>query len=89
MRIWLARFYDSGPQVLPRHSFLDDGGSVERLGANLDSDFWVGYQVAVPIRMGGGSNVGGDDDEAVAVGDVHHWCRAALATPGPCGCQEE
>src|ERR1700694_3402586 len=65
---------------MPLFTGRDNGGGVESLCTHLDDDLRVSHQVVIPGRMGRRTNIGSDHHQAVAIGYVHHWCRAALAT---------
>src|SRR5690242_13694353 len=41
----------------------------------------------IPIGMSRGSGVGSDHQQAIAVGDIHHWCCTWLAAF--CACRSE
>ncbi len=47
-----VQLYYPGPQQLPLQTFRDDGRSLECLASDLDCDFGVSHQVAVPVRVG-------------------------------------
>jgi hypothetical protein len=61
---------------LTGHRFRD--GRVH-LVADLDSDLGMGEQVVLPVRVGGSASSGGEDEQSVALTEVHHRVRAALA----------
>src|SRR6266849_7984915 len=85
---WVQLHYP-GPEPLPLGTFCDDGRGVEGLGPDLDGDCGVSYQAAVPVRVGRRTDVGGDDEQAVAIGYIHHGHRAALTAPGARGREQE
>jgi hypothetical protein len=39
--------------------------------------------------MPGCTGVGGDDEQALAVRDIHHWRCARLSAPGTGGCEQK
>src|SRR6266851_6456290 len=84
-----VQLYYPAPQPLPLRTFRDDSRSLEGLASDLDCDFGVSHQVAVPVRVGRCANVGGDDEQAVAIGYIHHGRRAALTAPGARGREQE
>lgn len=51
-------------------SFGGDGDGFEGFGAGFDLDHWVGEQVVVPGGVVGCAEVGGGDQQLVAVADV-------------------
>src|SRR5258708_411114 len=62
--------------LLTGHRFPD--GRVS-LVADLDSDLGMGEQVVIPVGVGGPASSGGEDEQSVALTEVHHGVRAALA----------
>src|SRR5260221_14084610 len=84
-----VQLHYSAPQPLPLRTFRDDGGGVESLGPDLDGDSWGSHQVAVPVRVGRCASVGGDHEQAGAIGDIHHWRCTALTAPGARGREQE
>ena len=57
----------------------DDGARLVGLDAELDRDQRVGEQVVVPGWVLGSAGLGGEYHHPLAVGEVHHGRRAALA----------
>ena len=59
------------------------GAYVNGLVSNLDLDIWVGFEIVVPVGIGGGSSLRSEDNIAVAVFEVHHRISPGLAGAGP------
>src|SRR5712692_2838817 len=59
------------------------------LGADLDCDLRVSKQVVVPVRVGRCATLGREDKQAIAIGQVHRRCRAALAALSPRGREQK
>src|SRR5436190_2153728 len=56
------QLYYPGPQPLALRTFHDDGGGVEDFGLELDGDFWMCHQIAIPVGMALCTRVGGDHE---------------------------
>src|SRR5258708_36618782 len=78
-----------GPQPLPLRTLRDDGDSLEDLISYLDGDFWVSHQVAIPVRVDRCARVGGDHEQAVAIGYIHHRRCTELATLSACSREQK
>src|SRR6266487_1848274 len=78
-----------GPQSIPLFIFCDNSDGIEGLGPNLDGDLRVRYQIVIPVRVSGCASGGGDHNQAVALGHISHWSRAALAALGPSRREQE
>src|SRR5439155_7844316 len=78
-----------GPQSIPLFIFCDNSDGIEGLGPNLDGDLRVRYQIVIPVRVSGCASGGGDHDQAVALGHISQWSRAALAALGPYSREQE
>src|SRR5579859_1454395 len=74
--------HHSLPYALPLGAFRDDSGGGVGFVANLDGDVRVRNEVVIPVRVGWGARIGGDNDQAVTVGYVHNRHRTGLAAPG-------
>ena len=59
------------------------GAYVNGLVSNLDLDIWVGFEIVVPVGIGGGSSLRSEDNIAVAGVEVHHRISPGLAGAGP------
>src|SRR5260221_10879267 len=84
-----VQFNFPGPQPLPFRTLCDDGDSLEGLVSYLDGDFWVSQQVAIPVRVGRRTSVGGDHEQAVAIGYIHYWGCTELAALSACSREQE
>src|SRR5258708_35372814 len=60
-----------------------------RLVADLDSDLGMGEQVVIPVGVGGPASSGGEDEQSVALTQVHRGVRAALAALGAGGREQQ
>src|SRR5258707_13883458 len=72
--------------LLTSHRFRD--GRV-RLVADLDCDLGMGEQVVIPVGVGGPASSGGEDEQSVALTQVHRGVRAALAALGAGGREQQ
>src|SRR5258706_11862293 len=72
--------------LLTGHRFRD--GRV-RLVADLDSDLGMGEQVVIPVGVGGPASSGGEDEQSVALAQIHHRVGAALAALGAGGREQQ
>jgi hypothetical protein len=52
------------------------------LASELNRDLWVGEDVVVPVWVCRRSTFGGEDEDTVALAQIHHGIRAALAALG-------
>ena len=59
------------------------GAYVNGLVSNLDLDIWVGFEIVVPVGIGGGSSLRSEDNIAVAVFEVHHRVSPGFARVSP------
>src|SRR5260370_41172299 len=78
-----------GPQSIPLFIFCDNSDGIEGLGPNLDGDLRLRYQIVIPVRVSGCASGGGEHDQAVALGHISQWSRAALAALGPYSREQE
>src|SRR2546422_8560005 len=78
-----------GPQSIPLFIFCDNSDGIEGLGPNLDGDLRVRDQIVIPVRVSECASGGGEHDQAVALGHISHWSRAALAALGPSRREQE
>src|SRR5258708_13487153 len=76
-----VQFNYPGPQPLPFRTLCDDGDSLEGLVSYLDGDFWVSQQVAIPVRVGRRTSVGGDPEQAVAIGYIPYCGSQEIPLP--------
>ena len=58
------------------------GSYFDGLVPDFDLDIGVCLEVVVPVRMGVGSSLGGEDQVAVAVLQVHYWVDPDFAGAG-------
>src|SRR5258708_32013010 len=84
-----VQFNYPGPQSLPLRTLRDDGDSLEDLISYLDGDFWVSHQIAIPVRVGRCARVGGDHEQAVAIGYIHHRRCTELAALSTCSREQK
>src|SRR5258708_3492655 len=49
----------------------------------------MGEQVVIPVGIGGPASSGGEDEQSVALTQVHHGVRAALAALGAGGREQQ
>ncbi len=54
-------------------------GGIVGLVPDLDGDFGVSEQVVIPVGIGWCATFGGEDEQAVAIAQVHHRARAVLS----------
>ncbi len=81
--------YYPGPQLLPLRTLRDDGGCVVGLSPDLDGDFGVSHKVVVPVSMIRCAYVGGDYEQTITIGYVHHWRCVTFAAFGASRCEQE
>src|SRR2546421_9445597 len=84
-----VQFKCCAPQPLPLQTLRNGSDSLEGLGSYLDGDFWVSHQVAIPVRVGRCARVGGDHEQAVAIGNKHHRLRTELAALSACSREQK
>src|SRR5260370_8261858 len=84
-----VQFNYPGPQPLPLRTLRDDGDSLEDLISYLDGDFWVSHQVAIPVRVDRCARVGGDHEQEVAIGYIHHRRCTELAALSACSREQK
>ena len=81
--------YYAGPQLLPLLTLRDNGGSIVGPGPDLNGHFGMSHKVMIPVRMLRCAYVGGDYEQAIAIGYVHHRCCVGLSTFSANCCEQE
>ena len=81
--------YYHGPQLLPLLTLGDDGGGVVDPDPDFDGYFGVSHNVMVPVSMFRCAYVGGDYEQTIAIGYVHHRRCATFATFGASCCEQQ
>src|SRR5689334_11214291 len=77
--------HDAIPQPLTLRPFQHLSAGVECLGPDLDGHFRVRQQITIPIWVGWRAGIRCDHKQALAIGHIHHRCRAALTGLGADG----
>jgi hypothetical protein len=74
------QLHDPGPQSMPLFALHDDSGSIEGFGPNLDGNIRMRHQIVVPVRVSQCASIGGNHEQTITIGDMHHWGCTVLAT---------